>query len=112
VKSQVYFGTETGIISKEAVKELKGLITKLNGTVRRLDASSGAKRSRRVVDLQRAAELRMRRSNLIATIAVLKDHLQSVENLRSHGYHPPIFDPTLSASPPNADLLRPMMLIG
>ena len=98
MKSQVYFGTETGIISKEAVKQLKGLITELNGTVRRLDASGGAKYSRRVVDLQLMEELRTRRSNLIATIAVLKDHLQSVENLRSHGYHPPIFDPTQPAA--------------
>jgi hypothetical protein len=94
MKSQVYFATETGIISKEAVKQLKGLITNLNGTVRSLDACGGAKQSRRVADIQLTDELRMRRNNLIATIAILKDHLHSVENLRSHGYHPPIFDPT------------------
>ena len=98
MKSQVYFGTETGIISKEAVKQLKGLITKLNGTVRSLDASGGARHSRGVVDLQLTEELRTRRCNLIATIAVLKDHLQSVENLRSHGYHPPLFGPTQLAA--------------
>ena len=98
MKSQVHFGTETGIISKEAVKQLKALIANLNRAVRSLDASGGAKRSRRVVDLQLTEELRRRRSNLIATIAVLKDHLQSVENLRSHGYNPPIFDPPRPAA--------------
>jgi hypothetical protein len=94
MKSQVYLGTETGIISKEAVQQLKGLITKLNGTVRSLGTPGEAKRARRAVDLQLVEELRTRRGNLVATIAVLEDHLQSVENLRSHGYHPPTFDPT------------------
>jgi hypothetical protein len=79
MKHQLQIGTERGIVSREAVKQIRILITDLARTVQNLDA-----------DIPSADDLVFtldtRRHNLMVTIASLEDRLDSIEKMRSRGY--------------------------
>ena len=68
MKHQV--GTESDIVSNEAAKQLRILITDLARTVQTLDASAGAD------DVEFTRLLATRRRNLLVTIATLEDHVK------------------------------------
>jgi hypothetical protein len=86
VKRQIQFGTERGIVSKEAVKQIRMLITDLSRTVQILDSDIRATEKRPRADLEITEILDTRRHNLLVTLASLEDHLGSVEKLRSRRY--------------------------
>jgi hypothetical protein len=78
MKHQIYFGTRSDIVSREAA-QIRILIDDLARTVDVLDAGVAA-------DLPRADDaigLDTRRHNLLVTIASLEDRLGSIENMRS-----------------------------
>jgi hypothetical protein len=85
MKHQLQIGTERGIVSREAVKQIRILITDLARTVQILDADIVAEEMRpRADDL--VFTLDTRRHNLMVTIASLEDRLDSIEKVRSRGY--------------------------
>ena len=79
MKHQVHVATESGIVSIEAVKQIKRLITALAGTVDALDAAKNRPRAD-------ADDLDTRRGNLMVTIASLEDRLDCIEKVRSREY--------------------------
>ena len=104
MKRQLQIGTESGIVSREAVKQIRILITDLARTVQILDADIEAEKMRpRADDLM--FTLDTRRHNLMVTIASLEDRLESIEKMRSRGYGGqtnPTFPRTRAASPRSA----------
>ena len=78
MKHQVHVATESGIVSTEAVKQIKRLITALARTVDALDAAKNRPRAD-ADDLER-------RRNLMVTIASLEDRLDCIEKVRSREY--------------------------
>jgi hypothetical protein len=85
MKHQLQIGTERGIVSREAVKQIRILITDLVRTVQNLDADIVAEETRPSAD-NLAFTLDARRHNLMVTIASLEDRLDSIEKMRSRGY--------------------------
>jgi hypothetical protein len=90
MKHQRQFGTEGGIASRAAVKQIRILISGLARTARILDAyiTAGEKhpRARDLSDPDDPVLARMlsaRRRNLMITIAALEDRLGSIESLGS-----------------------------
>ena len=79
MKHQVHVATESGIVSTEAVMQIKRLITDLARTVNALDAAKNRPRAD-------ADDLDTRRRNLMVTIASLEDRLDCIEKVRSHEY--------------------------
>jgi hypothetical protein len=79
MKHQVHVATESGIVSTEAVRQIRRLIADLAGTVDALDAARNHPR----VD---ADDLDTRRRNLVVTIASLEGRLDCIEKLRSREY--------------------------
>jgi len=86
MKHQLQIGTESGMVSREAVKQIRILITDLARTVQILDADMAAERMRPHSDQSFMEMLDIRRNNLQVTIASLEDRLESIENMRSRGY--------------------------
>jgi hypothetical protein len=76
MKHQVHVTTESGIVSTEAVMQIRRLITDLARTVDVLDAAKNRPRAD-------AGDLDTRRRNLMVTIASLEDRLDCIENVRS-----------------------------
>jgi hypothetical protein len=85
MKHQLQIGTERGIVSREAVKQIRILITDLARTVQNLDADIVAEEMRPSAD-DLVFTLDTRRHNLMVTIASLEDRLDSIEKMRSRGY--------------------------
>ena len=85
MKHQLQIGTERGIVSGEAVKQIRILITDLARTVQILDADIVAEEMRPGAD-DLVFTLDTRRHNLMVTIASLEDRLDSIEKMRSRGY--------------------------
>src|SRR3984957_18200697 len=75
MKHQVHVATESGIVSTEAVMQIRRLITDLARTVDVLDAAKNRPRAD-------ADDLDTRR-NLMVTIASLEDRLDCIEKVRS-----------------------------
>lgn len=86
MKHQLQIGTESGIVSREAVKQIRILITDLARTVQILDADMVAEQMRPHGDQAFWEMLDTRRHNLLVTIASLEDRLESIEKMRSRGY--------------------------
>ena len=86
MKRQLQIGTESGIVSREAVKQIRILITDLARTLQNLDADIGAGEMRPRADNPVLRVLDTRRHNLMITIASLEDRLESIEKMRSRGY--------------------------
>jgi len=87
MKRQLLIGTESGIVSSEAVKQIRILISELARTVQILDADIVAGEMRpRANDPVFTRMLDTRRHNLMTTIASLEDRLGSIEKMRSRGY--------------------------
>jgi hypothetical protein len=85
MKHQLQIWTESRIVSREAVKQIRILITDLAHTVQILDADIVVEEMRpRPDDLM--FTLNTRRHNLMVTIASLEDRLDSIEKMRSRGY--------------------------
>jgi hypothetical protein len=85
MKHQLQIGTERGIVSREAVKQTRILITDLARTVQNLDAEIVADEMRPGAD-DLVSTLDKRRHNLMVTIASLEDRLDSIEKMRSRGF--------------------------
>jgi hypothetical protein len=85
MKHQLQIGTERGIVSGEAVKRIRILITDLARTVQILDADIVAEEMRPGAD-DLVFTLDTRRHNLMVTIASLEDRLDSINKMRSRGY--------------------------
>jgi hypothetical protein len=85
MKHQLQIGTERGIVSSEAVKQIRILITDLARNVKLLDADIAAEKMRQSAD-GLLFTLDTRRHNLMVTIASLEDRLDSIEKMRSRGY--------------------------
>ena len=79
MKHQVHVATESGIVSTEAVMQIRRLITDLARIVGALDAA----KNRPHAD---ADDLDTRRRNLMVTIASLEDRLDCIKKVRSHEY--------------------------
>jgi hypothetical protein len=79
MKHQVHVATESGIVSTEAVVQIRRLITDLARTVDALDAA----KNRPSAD---GYDLDARRRNLMVTIASLEDRLDCIEKVRSREY--------------------------
>jgi hypothetical protein len=87
MKQQAQLGTERGMVSREAIKLIRMLITDLARTVKVLNADIAAGEQRRHADDPVAMRvLDTRRHNLTETIASLQDRLGSIEKIRSRGY--------------------------
>jgi len=87
MKRQLLIGTESGIVSSEAVKQIRILISELARSVQILDADIVAGEMRpRANDPVFTRMLDTRRHNLMTTIASLEDRLGSIEKMRSRGY--------------------------
>jgi hypothetical protein len=83
MKHQIHLGTESGIVSKEASKKIRLLLTDLTRTLQMLDAEIAAQEKRpRAEDLV----LDERRHNLLVTIASMEDRLASIEHIRAREY--------------------------
>ncbi len=76
MKHQVHVAAESGIVSTEAVMQVRRLIAELAGTVQVLDAAKNC-------PLADADDLDTRRRNLMVTIASLEDRLDCIEKVRS-----------------------------
>jgi hypothetical protein len=85
MKHQLQIGTERGIVSREAVKQIRILLTDLARTVQNLDAEIVAEEMRPGAD-DLVSTLDKRRHNLMVTIASLEDRLDSIEKMRSRGF--------------------------
>ena len=80
MKHQVHVATDSGIVSTEAVMQIRRLITGLARTVDALDAAKNRPRAD-------ADDLDTRRRNLmVVTIASLEDRLDCIEKVRSREY--------------------------
>jgi hypothetical protein len=79
MKHHVHVAAESGVVSTEAVMQIRRLITDLTRTVDALDA--GKNRPRTDAD-----DLDTRRCNLMVTIASLEDRLDCIEKVRSREY--------------------------
>ena len=79
MRHQVHVATESGIISTEAVMQIRRLITDLARTVNALVATKSS-------PLADADDLDTRRRNLMVTIASLEDRLDCIEKVRSREY--------------------------
>jgi hypothetical protein len=79
MKHQVHVATESGIVSTEAVMQIRRLITDLARTVDALDAAKNRPRAD-------ADDLDTRRRNLMVTIASLENRLDCIEKVRSREY--------------------------
>ena len=79
MKHQVHVATESGIVSTEAVMQIRRLITDLARTVNALVAAKSRPRAD-------ADDLDTRRRNLMVTIASLEDRLDCIEKVRSREY--------------------------
>jgi hypothetical protein len=77
MKHQVQYGTDSGIVSKEAAKKIRMLVADLTRTVQILESDIATKKTRM---------LDTRRHNLIDTIACLEDRLGSIQHLRAREY--------------------------
>jgi hypothetical protein len=77
MKHQVQYGTDRGIVSKEAAKKIRMLVADLTRTVQILESDMVTKKTR---------TLDIRRHNLIDTIVCLEDRLGSIEHLRACKY--------------------------
>jgi hypothetical protein len=87
MKQQVQLGTESGIVSPEAVKQIRMMITDLARSVQILDADIAAEKARpHADDLMSTRLLDTRRHNLMVTITSLEDRLESIKKMRSRGY--------------------------
>jgi hypothetical protein len=86
MKHQLQIGTESGMVSREAVTQIRILITDLARTVQSLDTDIVAEEMRPGADDLVFRVLDMRRHNLMVTIASLEDRLESIEKMRSRGY--------------------------
>jgi hypothetical protein len=75
MEHQVHVATESGIVSTEAVMQIRRLITDLARTLDALDAAKNRPRAD-ADDLER-------RHNLMVTIASLEDRLDCIEKVRS-----------------------------
>jgi hypothetical protein len=84
MKHQIHFGTESGIVSKEASKKIRLLLADLNRTLQMLDAEIAAQGRPRSQDL--VLTLDERRHNLLVTIASMEDRLASIEHIRAREY--------------------------
>jgi hypothetical protein len=89
MKHQVHVATESGIVSTEAVMQIRRLITDLARTVDALDAAKNRPRAD-------AGDLDTRRRNLMVTIASLEDRLDCIEKVRSREYGAPLIGPFLA----------------
>jgi len=78
---QHHWVTESKIGSAEAVEGIKNLVADMRHSADVLDAAIAADRSH--PNAHGLLELRMRRRNIKATVAILEDRLVSVEQLRS-----------------------------
>ena len=76
---QVHVATDSGIVSTEAVMQIRRLITDLDRTVDGLDAAKNRPRAD-------ADNLATRHRNLMVTIASLEDRLDCIEKVRSREY--------------------------
>ena len=79
MKHQVHVATESGIVSTEAVMQIRRLITELARNVDALDAA----KNRPPADVDNPD---LRRRNLMVTIASLEDRLDCIEKVRSREY--------------------------
>ena len=79
MKHQVHVATESGIVSTEAVMQIRRLIKDLARTVGALVAAKTRPRAD-------ADDLNTRRRNLMITIASLEDRLDCIEKVRSREY--------------------------
>ena len=86
MKHQLQIGTESGMVSREAVMQIRILITDLTRTVQDLGADIVAEEMRPRADDPVFRVLDTRRHNLMVTIASLEDRLESIEKMRSRGY--------------------------
>ena len=77
MKHQVQYGTDRGIVSKEAAKKIRMLVADLTRTVHILESDMATKKTR---------TLDIRRHNLIDTIACLEDRLGTIEHMRARDY--------------------------
>ncbi len=85
MQHQIHLATHSGVVSNQAVEQIRKLIADLKDAARVLGATIRVKQKyARSNDLQIVTALAMRRSNLQASIVVLEDHLEIVEKLRSH----------------------------
>ena len=75
----VQLSTESAIVSRGTVEQIRMLITDLTRTVEILDANIAVEERPCPDDL-------VRRHNLTVTIASLEDYLGSIERMRSRGY--------------------------
>ena len=77
MKHQIQYGTDSGIVSKQAAKNIRMLVADLTRTVRILESDIAIKKTRM---------LDTRHQNLKDTIACLEDRLGSIEHLRAFRY--------------------------
>jgi hypothetical protein len=77
MKHQVQYGTDSGIVSKEAAKKIRMFVADLTRTIQILESDMATKKTR---------TLDTRRHNLIDTIVCLEDRLGSIEHLRACKY--------------------------
>jgi hypothetical protein len=88
MKHQVQYGTDSGIVSKEAAKKIRILIGDLTRTVQILETDIAAEEKRRpqAANPMFTRMLDTRRHNLVDTIACLEDRLGSIEHMRAREY--------------------------
>ena len=79
MKHPFHFGTQSGIVSREAAAQIRVLINDLARTANALDPTDADHLSR----ANDAIDLDTRRHNLMTTIASLEDRLGSIEKMRS-----------------------------
>lgn len=84
MKHQVHVATESGIVSTEAVMQIRMLIMDLARTVDVIDTAKNRPRAD-------ADDLDTRRRNLMVTIASLEDRLDSIEKVRSRVVERPLW---------------------
>ena len=77
MKHQVQYGTDSGIVSKQAAKKIRMLVAGLTRTVQILENDIATKKT---------TMLDIRHQNLLDTIACLEDRLGSIEHLRAFKY--------------------------
>jgi hypothetical protein len=77
MKHQVQYGTDCGMVSKQAAKKVRVLVADLTRAVQILENDIATKKTRM---------LKTRHQNLIDTIACLEDRLRSIEHLRASKY--------------------------
>ena len=84
MQHQIYLATPSGMVSDQTVDQIRTLITALTDNAKILGAVIGVKqKSSRSDDGQSMTALKIRRSNIQASIVVLEDYLETVERLRA-----------------------------